>query len=151
MSDYTDLLTRLRAALVDSSAAVWGSPELDEALLQALADMGQAAGVEYSIDGLAGALVTTLPAVHFNGLVRGAVAYALLWRAAERLDAYNLQPGLSTEALAAAAAVMRRFEGCLQSLAAQRTAAMQTAAVPPYPDGTDLTQPGWRLPDDLES
>lgn len=151
MSDYTELLGRLRAGLVDTSSAVWGTAELDEALLQALADMSRAAAVEYTVDGLAGALVTNLPAAHFAALVRGAIAYALLWRAAERVDAYNYQAGLSADALAAAAAVMRRFEESLLSLISQRTAAMQTAIDTPYPDGSISTQPGWKLADDLET
>lgn len=149
MSVYTDILSRLRASLVDMSAAVWGASELDEALLQALADMRQAAAAEYTIDGLAGAVVTTLPSAHFETLVRGAVAYALLWRAAERVDAYNYQTDPVSGALAAASAVMKRFEAALVSLAALRTAAMQTSASMPYPDGSDDTQPGWKLPDDL--
>ena len=151
MSDYTELLGRLRAGLVDTSRAVWGTAELDEALLQALADMRRASAVEYTVDGLAGALLTNLPAAHFATLVRGAVAYALLWRAVERVDAYNYQAGLSADALAAAAAVMRRFEESLLSLAAERTAAMQTSVDTPYPDGSVSTQPGWKLADDLET
>jgi len=151
VSDYTVLLGRLRAGLVDTSSTIWGTAELDEALLQALADMSRAAGVEYTLEGLAGAVVTNLTAAHFATLVRGAVAYALLWRAAERVDAYNYQASLSADALATAAAVMHRFEESLISLASQRTAAMQTALDSPYPDGSDDTQPGWKLADDLET
>ena len=149
MSDYTDILQRLRAALVDVAGVIWGTDELDEALRQALADLGQAGGVAYAVAGLDGAAATTLPAAQCEALVRGAVAYALLWRAAERVDAFNYQAGLPGDALAAAAAVMRRFEAALAGLAAQRTSAMHTAEAAPYPDGTDETQPGWKLADDL--
>ena len=61
MSDYSDILARLRASLVDSGAAVWGTAELDEALLQALTDMNRAALQEYTVSGLAAAVTTTLP------------------------------------------------------------------------------------------
>lgn len=151
MSDYTAILTRLRASLVDADGAIWGAAELDEALLQSLADMRQAAAVEYSVNGLAGAVETTLPAAWFDALVRGAVGYVLLWRAAERVDAFNNPAGLPDAALTTAAAVMKRFEAALAGLAAQRTTSMQTSTAAPYPDGTDDTQPGWKLTGDLEA
>lgn len=151
MSDYADLLIRVRAGLMDTQAAVWQSAELDEALRQALTDMSLAAGVSYTLTGLDGALLTSLPAQYFAALVRGAAAYAVLWRAIERLDAFSLHPNLSSAALAAAAALLTRFEVGLSHLTALRTAEMQTAAVSPYPTGTEITQPGWTLPDDLSS
>lgn len=149
MSDYTNIISRLRASLVDASGVIWGAAELDEALLQALADMRQAAAAEYVVTGLGGAVETSLPSDQFDTLVRGAVAYALLWRAADRVDAFNYQSGLSAAALSAASAVMKRFEAALAGLAGRRIAAMQTAAEMPYPDGADDTQPGWKLDDDL--
>lgn len=151
MSDYSDLLIRVRAGLMDTSAAVWQSAELDEALRQALADMSLAAGASYTLTGLDGALITSLPAQYFTALVRGAAAYAVLWRAIERLDAFSLRPNLSSAALAAAAALLARFEMGLAHLAALRTAEMQNAAVSPYPTGTESAQPGWTLPDDLSA
>lgn len=151
MSDYTDLLIRVRAGLMDTSAAVWQSTELDEALRQALADMSLAAGATYTLTGLDGAIITSLPVQYFAALVRGAAAYAVLWRAIDRLDAFSLRPNLSSAALAAASALLARFEMALSHLAALRTAEMQTAAASPYPTGTEPTQPGWTLPDDLSS
>lgn len=151
MSDYTDILGRLRASLIDTGAAVWETAELDEALQQALFDMRQAAATEYAVSGLAGAAVTTLPAAHFDTLVRGAVVYALLWRAAERVDSFNYQADLSAAALAVASAMMKRFESALSGLAAERTVDMQTALSAPFPNGTDDAQPGWKLDDDLQA
>jgi len=151
MSDYTDLLIRVRAGLMDTSAAVWQSPELDEALRQALADMSLSAGAAYTITGLDGALITSLPAQYFATLVRGAAAYAVLWRAIERLDAFSLRPNLPSAAAAVAAGLLARFEMALSYLAALRTAEMQTAVVSPYPTGIEPTQPGWTLPHDLSS
>ena len=151
MSAYADLLIRVRAGLMDTSAAVWHSTELDEALRQALADMSLAAGATYSLTGLDGALITSLPAQYFANLVRGAAGYAVLWRAIERLDAFSLRPYLSSAALAAATALLTRFEMGLSHLAALRTVEMQTAAVPPYPTGTEPTPSGWTMPDDLSS
>ena len=129
--------------------SVWQSGELDEALCQALSDMGLAAGATYTVVGLDGAVTTSLPPAHFATLVRGAAAYAMLWRAIERVDAFSSSPNLTSEALAAAAALLMRFETALTHLAAQRQADLQTAAVSPYPTGVDETQPGWTLPHDL--
>lgn len=149
MSDISDLITRLRAGLVDSSGVVWGTAELEEALRQALADMNQAAGEPYTLTGLDGATSTTLPGGFFALLVRGGLAYALLSRAAERVDAFNYQANLSADALAVSAAVFRRFEAGLASLSLLRASAIQTAPDAPYPDGSDANQNGWQLPDDL--
>jgi len=151
MSDSDTVLGRLRSMLVDTDGAVWGTPELQEALLQALADMRQAAGQAYTLNGLGGAVVTSLPAEWFDLLVRGAAAYALMSRAADRVDAFNFDPGLPGTALAVSTAMMQRFADGLTALAGLRIAELQTAPDTPYPDGSDLLQPGWKLPDDLES
>jgi hypothetical protein len=151
MSGYTDILARLRAGLIDANGLIWDNNELDEALRQALADMALAAGADYTLDGLDGALTTSLPIQHFATLVRGAAAYALLWRAAERVDAFNVRPDLPAEVLSAAAALLARFESAVTHLAALRTAGLQTSAVTPYPDGTESAQPGWQLPDALDA
>lgn len=150
MSDYADILVRLRAGLIDVNGLVWENSELDEGLRQALADMGLAAGCEYTLAGLDGALTTSLPGQHFATLVRGAAAYALLWRAAERVDAFSARPNSAAEVLAAAAALLARFEAAMTHLAALRAAGLQTSAVPPYPDGNESAQSGWQLPDALD-
>lgn len=151
MSDYSDLVVRLRSGLMDADGAVWQSNELDEALRQALSDMGLAAGATYTVNGLDGAATTSLPPEHLATLVRGAAAYAMLWRAIERVDAFSQTANLPTEALAAAAALLTRFETALTHLAALRQAQLQTAAASPYPTGADVAQVGWTLPDDLST
>ena len=151
MSDYADLITRLRAGLIDTEETVWHIAELDEAMRQALADMGLAAGAVYTVTGLDGALTTSLPGQHFATLVRGAAAYSLLWRTIERLEAFNTRPNLPAEVLAAAAALLARFETALIHLAALRMTELQTAADSPYPAVTDDVQAGWTLPDDLSA
>ncbi|MRR30075.1 hypothetical protein EG834_07095 [bacterium] len=149
MSDYADLVVRLRAGLMDADGVVWQSGELDEALRQALSDMGLAAGAMYTVIGLDGAATTSLPPEHFATLIRGAAAYAMLWRAIERIDAFSQNANLPSQVLAAAAALLARFETALTHLAALRQAQLQTAAASPYPTGADGAQAGWTLPDDL--
>ena len=151
MSDYADLIIRLRAGLIDTEETLWHTAELDEAMRQALADMGLAAGAVYTVTGLDGALTTSLPGQHFATLVRGAAAYSLLWRTIERLEAFNTRPNLPAEVLAAAAALLARFETALNHLAALRVTELQTAVDSPYPTVTDAAQAGWTLPDDLSA
>jgi hypothetical protein len=109
--------------------------------------MSLAAGTLCTLNGLDGAETTSLPAGHLATVVRGAAAYALLWRAAERVDAFSLRPNLTAEALAAAAALMNRFEVSLAHLASLRTAGLHTAENTPFPTGSDELQPGWQLPE----
>lgn len=151
MSDSDTMILRLRSALVDMDGAVWDTPELQEALLQALADMRQAAGQTYSVEGLGGAAVTSLPAEWSDLLVRGGAAYALLSRAADRVDAFNFDQGLPGAALTVSEALMQRFLDGLTGLARLRISELQTAPAAPYPDGSDVLQPGWKLPDEMES
>lgn len=151
MSDSDTLILRLRSTLVDTEGAVWNTPELQEALMQALADMRQAAGQAYSVGGLGGAAATSLPLEWFDLLVRGGAAYAVLSRAADRVDSYNFDAGLPVAALNVSAALMQRFVDGLTALARLRISELQTAPAAPYPDGSDLLQPGWKLPGELES
>jgi hypothetical protein len=151
MSDYSDVVVRLRAGLMDANGAIWQSGELDEALRQALSDMGLAAGAMYTVDGLDEAVATSLPPEHFATLVRGAAAYAMLWRAIERIDAFSQNANLPSQVLAAAAALLARFEIAITHLAALRQAQLQNAAASPYPTSTDVPQAGWTLPDDLST
>ena len=151
MSDSDTLLLRLRSLLVDTDGAVWDTPELQEALRQALSDMCQAAGQAYSVAGLGSAVVTSLPDGWFDLLVRGGAAYTLLSRAADRVDAFNFESGLPGAALAVSAAMMQRFTDGLTALARLPISEQQTAPDAPFPDGSDLLQPGWKLTDDLES
>ena len=66
MSDYSDLLARARAALMDLSGVVWLEAQIQEGMLQALADMRQAANSAYVVNGLAGeTAATSLPAGFF--------------------------------------------------------------------------------------
>ena len=94
--------------------------------------------------------MTSLPVQHFATLVRGAAAYALLWRAAERVDAFSARPNLPAEVLAAAAALLARFEVALTYLAALRAAGLpgckhrlsrriRTGMKAPNPAGSCLT------------
>ncbi|HMN13890.1 MAG TPA: hypothetical protein PKD55_16370 [Bellilinea sp.] len=141
MTALNDLLPRLRASLMDVDAHIWQETELKEAFTQSLADVCRYAGQPYGVTGLNDPVTLPLPELFVPLVLRGAVSYALLWRALERLDAYNINSGLPAQALQASTEVWQRFEAGLAALAGIRVNALQMAAEPPYP-----TAEGWQLP-----
>ncbi len=87
MSDYAALLTRLRAWVLDAEGRVWTDDLLTEGLRQALSDLMQASGQRYVLNGLDGETAPSdLPRDLWPLLLRGALGYALLGRAAARLE-----------------------------------------------------------------
>lgn len=91
MFDITALRARLRAWLNDGPGLALPDGLLDEAACQALDAVNRAGGSTYSVQGLDGALATSLPAGLESLLVGGAGALAAegAAAAAERL----LEPG----------------------------------------------------------
>lgn len=134
MSDYEILLLRLRAWLLDPEARVWTDDLLTEGLRQALSDLMQAAGERYTLNGLDGeAAPSTLPRDLWPLLLRGALGYALLGRAAARLEPFNLRADLPRALQDLALACLRTFAQALPGLAVGHPRAFQQAAEPPYP------------------
>lgn len=91
MFDITALRARLRAWLSDGTGLALPDGLLDEVASQALDALNRAGGTTYSVQGLDGAAVTSLPAGLESLLVSGAGALAAegAAAAAERL----LEPG----------------------------------------------------------
>lgn len=141
MSNLIDLLPRLRASLMDIDAQIWQESALKEALSQSLADVNRASGQAYGVSGLTDPVTLLLPGLLAPLLLRGAVSYALLARAAERLDAYNINSTLPAQLLDAAAAIGQRFDAGLAALAGIRVSELHTSADAPY-----SSSGGWDLP-----
>jgi len=142
MSDAETLLLRLRAWLQDPEGRVWSEALLLEGLRQALSDIMQAAGRRYVIQGLDGeSAPSDLPHDGWPLLLRGALAYALLGRAAARLEPFNLRPDLPKALQEMALACLRRFDAGLQGLAVGHPRTFQQAENAPYPNK------GWPLDD----
>ncbi|MEN4013764.1 MAG: hypothetical protein ROW48_17135 [Bellilinea sp.] len=146
MSDADLLLERLRAVLRDPQAAVWSEGELTGALRQAYHDLLAASGEAWLINGLDGELNPTNFAPHYFALLlRGALGYALLGRAAERVDAFRFDPRHVASALAAARLLLEQFQRGLDGLGRLRVRRLQEAENPPYPPSGGQHQAGWRL------
>jgi len=94
-ANLTVLTERLRVYLVDKGSLVWDDDLLHEAIRQALVDMQVVCPVSLTINGLDGALESTLDTGMETLLVRGAGGYAVEMRTIDRADSYELnQTGL---------------------------------------------------------
>jgi hypothetical protein len=124
------LRARIRAALLDSSSPgqVWDDESLAEALRQALSEYQLAGAAPASLQGLDGALVTSLPEMHESLVVWGASAYAALTRSIRRAESFQL--GSEAAALEAwGEARLREFRALLNLV---RAADLHGADTPPW-------------------
>ncbi len=135
MNDLDLLIERLRSALHDPNGLVWSDAELSEALRQALEDLIDAAGQSWLLAGLDGdSHATNFPTHYFALLTRGALGYALLACAAERVHSFPAAES-GARALAAGQAQLERFNLGLGWLQKHRLEELHTAADAPYPAG----------------
>ncbi|KPL75229.1 hypothetical protein [Bellilinea caldifistulae] len=146
MNTTSSLITELRLILRDLPAVIWSEAELTHALRQAYHDLLAASGEDWLINGLDGETnPTTLPPILASLLLRGALGYALLGRAAERLDAFDFHAGQQAAALTTARILLDHFQKGLAGLNRYRLRRLQSAENPPYPPAEDPLQPGWPM------
>ncbi|GIV82514.1 MAG: hypothetical protein KatS3mg051_1868 [Anaerolineae bacterium] len=146
MISASSLITELRQILRDLPAVIWSEAELTHALRQAYHDLLAASGEDWLINGLDGETnPTTLPPILASLLLRGALGYALLGRAAERLDAFDFHAGQQAAALTTARLLLDHFQKGLAGLNRYRLRRLQSAENPPYPPADDPLQPGWPM------
>lgn len=146
MNTAASLILALREILRDPQAVSWSEAELTHALRQAYHDLLAASGESWLIFGLDGeSNPTTLPPILNSLLVRGALGYALLGRAAERLDAFDYHTGQQAAALTTARTLLDCFEKGLSGLNCYRLRRLQSAESAPYPPAADPQQTGWPL------
>lgn len=129
MFDLTALRARLRGWLNDGPGLALPDGLLDETALQALDAVNRAGGTAYTVQGLGGAAITTLPAGLETLLVSGAGALAAEGSAAaaERLAEPGGQP--VTVLVAWGRLQYERFQAALGELRARQ---MQSGGDPPY-------------------
>ena len=144
MSDANSLITRMRKVLGDEGPVLlWTTDQLTEGLSNAYADFRMHAGEALVLNGLHGeANPTNFSSYYFALLVRGALGYALLGRAAERAHAFNFNQDLAGALLGAGRANLEQFEKGLQDLSKMRQKKLQESVDSPYPTGIT---PGWEL------
>lgn len=119
---------------MDGEGRTWTEDLLTEGVRQALCDLRQASGQRYVLNGLDGEVAPSdLPRDLWPLLLRGALGYALLGRAAARLEPFNLRPDLPKALHDLALACLRTFAQALPALAAAHPRQFQQAAQSPYP------------------
>jgi hypothetical protein len=144
MSDADDLITRMRQVLGDTGSIAWTTEQLTEGLNHAYTDFRAMAGDQYVLNGLNGEVnPTNFATYYFALLVRGALGYAMLGRAAERTYAFNYDQDLVGAALAAGKANLEQFEKGLLDLKKVRIKNLQVSVDAPFP--TETSGGGWEL------
>ena len=109
----TDSLESLSAQLSDRTNLVWDTTLLEEALRTSLNELSVVCGTVQTLNGLDGALVTTMDEVDRPVLMLGAAAYALTFRAVGRFEAVTPAPDLAIELGDLAQKTMKRFQSLL--------------------------------------
>jgi len=125
----TDFKTRVSAHLNDTGKLIWRDPLLESAIRSALQAIGRVLDETLSLEGLDGAVETTLAEDHQHVLVVGAVAYGLTLRATGRFDDARAREDLPDALAAWASAHMARFQIMLGEV---RLETYQKAETVPY-------------------
>jgi hypothetical protein len=91
MATLLTITARVRSLLMDAGASpIWSDATITEGVRLALGEYALAGAAAQTLEGLDGAAVTSLPAVHESLLVGGAAAYAALARNVDRAESFQL-------------------------------------------------------------
>lgn len=125
----TEIKARVSVHLNDTGKLIWGDDLLESAIRSALFAIGRVLDTTLSLEGLDGAVETTLAEDHQHVLVIGAVAYGLTLRATGRFDDARAREELPGALTSWASAHMARFQVMLGSVKAEMH---QKAETVPY-------------------
>jgi hypothetical protein len=120
---------RVRCHLNDTAGLIWTDAMLGTAVRSAILALSQIYEEAFTLEGLDGALETTLPVEDEHALVTGAVAYALTFRASGRFEDASLNQELPTALADWASAHMARFQALLGEIRARE---QQRSTEAPY-------------------
>ena len=136
MADLNSLLLRLRMSLGDESSLIWSSARLEESLRQALAAINRAGGQAFTLNGLDGAVVTSLPAEFDFVVLLGATCIALRIRRIDRSEASLTAREVSPLLEESLTCFEDQFQTQLEAVRRQylQAASQLPYAVPPEPD-----------------
>jgi hypothetical protein len=139
--NYTNALAYTRLLLMESGTAIWADGDIQGAIRLALGEMGLYSGEPFTLNGLDGALVTTIPGVLESALVVGAAGYAAAARGEDRAEAFELA-NESKSSLTFSAERLKEYRGMLEKVYPNGYARQKgfTSAVP----GTDGAYGKWK-------
>lgn len=125
----TSAKAQLETQLSEFSTLVWSSTALEEALRASLAEISRAYGSAVTLNGLDGALITTLEEVDTHVLIIGGVAYATRFRVMGRFEEATPEDSQSEDMTRWATETMAKFQSALTQIRLRR---FQESADPPY-------------------
>ena len=99
--------------LLDTANLIWSTTVLDEAIRAALHDLSRIYGEALTLTGLDAAASTTFADQDAYVLVRGAVAYALIFRAVGRYEEATPEPNFAPSFAINAQETMAEFRALL--------------------------------------
>jgi hypothetical protein len=126
---FDTIKERVRCHLNDTAGLIWTDAMLETAVRSALLALSRIYEEAFTLEGLDGALETTLPAEDEHALVTGAVAYALTFRASGRFEDASLNQELPAALADWGSAHMARFQTMLAGI---RTREQQRSTEVPY-------------------
>ena len=89
------IIDKVEINLLDETNLIWSVPVVTEAIRAALTDLSRIRGTVLTLNGLDGAVSTTLADLDHYVVVRGAVAYALLFRVVGRFEEATPEPKIA--------------------------------------------------------
>lgn len=117
----TTIRDQVEINLMDTANLVWSTPILDEAIRAALMDISRAYDDVLDLQGLDGALTTTLADLDAYVLVKGAAAHALVFRVVGRYEEATPEPGITPHLAKMAEFTMGQFRRYLARIAFEQT------------------------------
>lgn len=104
---------QLETNLLDTTNLIWSTAILDEAIRAALLDLSRVYGQAVTLKDLDSALTTTFDDLDVYVLIRGAVAFALTFRAVGRYEEATPEPKLAPSFAINAQETMHEFRAML--------------------------------------
>lgn len=109
----SSLRDQVETNLLDSTNLIWSTAVLDEAIRAALAELSRVYGEALTLNGLDLAVATNFDDQDAYVLIRGAVAYALVFRAVGRFEEATPEPKLAPSFAQDAQTTMTEFRAML--------------------------------------
>lgn len=132
--DYATALSRVRSWVMDSGSLIWTDADLQGGIRLALQEINLASGQAYTLNGLDGAVTTTLPVKLEGVLVLGGAGFAATARTLDRAESYELA-NEGSDVKGWAEKTLSRFSSLLSKLYPSdqaRTASQKAAASGPW-------------------
>jgi len=110
MPTLANFRAQLERNLMDTTNLIWSQAILEEAIRASLADISRAYDEKLTINQLDSEVETTVDPLDFYLLIKGAVAYALIFRTVGRFEEATPEPSLTPHLATVAEQRMKEFK-----------------------------------------